>query len=49
MKYKKVEDNCISLFYQEKELDDNKEIWNYNINNDSTLKLIVKEDKRSDN
>ena len=47
--FKKVEDNCISLFYQEKELDDNKEIWNYNINNDSTLKLIVKDDKGSDN
>ena len=41
--FKKVDDNCISLFYKEKELDDNKEIWNYNINNDSTIKLIVKD------
>ena len=40
--FKNVEDNHISLFYKEQELQDNKEIWNYDINNESTINLIVK-------
>ena len=40
--FKNVEDNHISLFYKEQELQDNKEIWNYDINNESTINLVVK-------
>ena len=36
-----LDDNCISLYYNGKELDDNKEIWMYDINNNSKIILDI--------
>lgn len=40
--FKQLEDNSISLFLNDIELEDEKEIWMYNINEDSIIKLIIR-------